>query len=199
MDMTLPNLLTMFRVAVIPVFVGLFFLDSVAGQWMACGVFVAAAITDYLDGYLARARNQFSEFGKFLDPIADKLLVGAALLMMAGFGEIQGAALIPAVIILCREILVSGLREYLAGQDVGLPVSQLAKWKTTVQMFALAFLIVGDAAYPPVPEAIPVRLIGEWGLWIAAALTLITGYDYVRSGLRHIVSPTDAPREAGQR
>ena len=186
MDMTLPNLLTMFRVAVIPVFVGLFFLESAAGQWLACGVFAAAAITDYFDGYLARARNEHSEFGKFLDPIADKLLVGAALLIMAGFGQISGLTMIPALVILCREILVSGLREYLAGQDVSLPVSQLAKWKTTVQMVALSILIVGDAAHPAIPAAVPVRLIGEAGLWIAAVITLVTGYDYLRSGLRKI-------------
>lgn len=186
MDMTLPNLLTLLRVAVIPLFVGLFFLESAAGQWLACGVFAAAAITDYLDGYLARARNQSSEFGKFLDPVADKLLVGAALLTMAGFGQIAGLVVIPAVVILCREILVSGLREYLAGLAVGLPVSARAKWKTAVQMAAIGFLIVGDAAHPTVPPEIPVRLIGEAGLWIAAAITVVTGYDYLRAGLQHM-------------
>lgn len=195
MEMTLPNALTLLRVAVIPVFVALFYLESAAGQWLAGGLFVLAAVTDFLDGYLARSRNQTSDFGRFLDPVADKLLVGAALLMMVGFGQISGFAIIPAVVILCREILVSGLREFLAGQAVGLPVSALAKWKTAVQMIALSILIVGDAAHPAVPAAVPVALIGEAGLWLAAVITLITGYDYLRSGLRHMGSPcSGAPR-----
>ena len=161
MMLTLPNILTLARVAVIPLFVGLFFLESATWQWIACGLFALAAITDFFDGYVARARAQLSAFGTFLDPIADKLLVASALLMMVGFGQIAGVTIIPAVIILCREILVSGLREYLAGISVGLPVSRLAKWKTTIQMVAIGFLIVGDAAHPTLPEAFPVRLIGE--------------------------------------
>ena len=122
-------------------------------------------------------------------------LVGTALLMLVGFGQITGLVIIPAVIILSREILVSGLREYLAGQAVSLPVSTLAKWKTTLQMFALPVLIVGDAAHPFIPVEIPIRLIGETGLWIAAAITLITGYDYLRSGLRHMDTPMHAPTD----
>lgn len=192
MQLTLPNILTLSRVAVIPVFVAVFFLESATGQWIACGVFALAAITDFFDGYLARARNQLSAFGTFLDPVADKLLVAAALLMMVGFGQIAGIVIIPAVIILCREILVSGLREYLAGLSVSLPVSNLAKWKTTIQMIAIGFLIIGDGAHPAVPEAIPVRLIGESGLWLAAAITLVTGYDYLRAGLRHMNTPPAA-------
>src|SRR5690606_18446116 len=137
----------------------------------ACGLFAVAAFTDFLDGYIARATRQQSALGRFLDPVADKLLVAAVLLMMAGFGQIQGLVILPAVVILCREIMVSGLREFLAGIQVGVPVSQLAKWKTFLQMVAIGFLIVGDAG----PAALPVRLIGETGLWIAAALTLITG------------------------
>ena len=112
MLLTLPNILTLSRVAVIPVFVALFFLESATGQWIACAVFALAGITDFFDGYLARARDQMSAFGTFLDPVADKLLVAAALLMMVGFGQVAELAIIPAVIILCREILVSGLREY---------------------------------------------------------------------------------------
>ena len=192
MNLTLPNILTLMRVAVIPLFVGLFFLESATGQWLAFGIFVLAAITDFLDGYLARTMGQLSAFGRFLDPIADKLLVAAALLMMVGFGQISGIAIIPALIILCREILVSGLREYLAGVAVGLPVSRLAKWKTTVQMIAIPLLIVGDAAHPAIPAEIPIRLIGEGALWLAALITLITGYDYMRSGLRHMDTPTGA-------
>ncbi|MGB0631457.1 MAG: CDP-diacylglycerol--glycerol-3-phosphate 3-phosphatidyltransferase [Alphaproteobacteria bacterium] len=189
MILTLPNILTLSRVAVIPVFVGLFFLESATGQWIACGLFALAAITDFFDGYVARSRGQMSAFGTFLDPVADKLLVASALLMMVAFNQISGLAVIPAVIILCREILVSGLREYLAGFAVSLPVSRLAKWKTTVQMVAIGFLIVGNAAHPAVPETFPVRLIGEVGLWAAALITLITGFDYLRTGLRHMDGP----------
>lgn len=196
MTLTLPNALTLLRVAVLPVFVALFFLESKTGQWLAWACFSLAALTDFFDGYLARTRNQMSDFGRFLDPVADKLLVGTALLMLVGFGQITGLVIIPAVIILSREILVSGLREYLAGQAVSLPVSTLAKWKTTLQMFALPVLIVGDAAHPFIPVEIPIRLIGEAGLWIAAAITLITGYDYLRSGLRHMDTPMDAPIDA---
>ncbi len=179
---SLPNLLTLFRIAVIPGLVFLFYMDSRTGTWLACGLFAVAAITDFLDGYVARAMRQQSALGRFLDPVADKLLVASALLMMVGFGHIGGLTILPAVVILCREILVSGLREFLAGLSISMPVSALAKWKTMIQMIAIGFLIVGDTG----PDDLPVRLIGEVGLWLAAGLTLITGYDYLRSGLRHI-------------
>ena len=192
MHLTLPNILTLSRVAMIPVFVALFFLESATGQWIGCGVFALAAITDFFDGYIARRRGQLSAFGSFLDPVADKLLVASALLMMVGFGQISDLVIIPAVIILCREIMVSGLREYLAGLSIGLPVSRLAKWKTTIQMVAIGVLIVGNAAHPAIPEIVPVRFIGEAGLWIAAIITIITGYDYLRAGLRHMDPPSAA-------
>ena len=186
MILTLPNILTMSRVAVIPVFVALFFLETPAGQWIACGLFILSAVTDFFDGFLARSLGQTTAFGTFLDPVADKLLVASALLMMVAFGQIAGAVVIPAIIILCREILVSGLREYLSSFAVSLPVSNLAKWKTTLQMAAICILIVGDAAHPLIPDLIPVRLIGEVGLWIAAIVTIITGSEYLRIGLRHM-------------
>lgn len=189
---TLPNALTLGRVAAVPVIAALFFLDTPTGQWITLAIFTVAAITDFLDGYIVRRYDQHTEFGRFLDPIADKLLIATTLMMMVAFGQIAGLAIIPAVVILCREILVSGLREYLAGIDVGLPVSWLARWKTAIQMIALGFLIIGDAAHPPVPEELPVRLIGEAGLWIAALITLFTGFDYMRIGLRHMDGPTDA-------
>ena len=179
---SLPNLLTLFRIAAIPGIVALFYLETDLGLYLACGLFSVAAITDFFDGYVARTYSQQSSFGKFLDPIADKLLVASALLMMTGFGQISGLTILPAVVILCREILVSGLREFLAEIRVGVPVSTLAKWKTMIQMFAIGFLIVGDSG----PEILPTRLIGESGLWIAALLTLITGYDYLRASLHHI-------------
>ena len=172
----------MFRIAVIPGLVAVFYLESDFGNWLAWGLFTLAAITDFFDGFIARILGQQSAFGSFLDPVADKLLVASALLMMVAFGHIAGLVILPAVVILCREILVSGLREYLAGIRISVPVSQLAKWKTTIQMVAIGFLMVGDAG----PENFPTRQIGDIGLWIAAVLTLVTGYDYLRAGLRHI-------------
>jgi cardiolipin synthase len=165
------------RIAVIPVLVVLFYLDSALGAWLACAAFVVAGITDYLDGAIARRRSQLSAFGRVLDPIADKMLVAAALLMLAGFGRIAGYELIPAAIILCREIVVSGLREFLAELNVPLPVTQLAKWKTALQIVAIAFLIA-----PNVP-ALQFHLVGTIGLWVAAGLTLITGWDYARAAV----------------
>ena len=188
---TVPMLLTLFRIAAIPGVVALLYLDTNLGRYLACTLFGIAAITDFFDGYLARAWSQQSKMGQFLDPVADKLLVASALLMMAGFGQISGLVILPAIVILCREIMVSGLREFLAEIRVGIPVSTLAKWKTTLQMFSIGFLIVGDTG----PEFLPTRLIGEAGLWIAAVLTLITGYDYLHAGLRHM-EPLDE-REDG--
>lgn len=187
---SLPNLLTLFRIAAIPGIVALFYLESPMGQYLACGLFGIAAMTDFFDGYLARAYGQQSAFGRFLDPVADKLLVAAVLLMMTGFGQVSGLVVLPAVVILCREILVSGLREFLAEINIGVPVSTLAKWKTVIQMFAIGFLMVGDHG----PDFIPARLIGEVGLWIAAGFTLVTGYDYLKAGFGHIHSADAKPK-----
>ena len=141
-------------------------------------------LTDFFDGYLARAMQQQSLLGKFLDPIADKLLVASLILMLVAFDRIPGIAVLPAVVILCRELLVSGLREFLAGAQVSLPVSRLAQYKTTLQMIMLGFLLVGSAG----PKFGPFSTtdIGVVGLWVAATLTLITGYDYLNAGLRHV-------------
>lgn len=187
MATNLPNLLTLSRILAIGLIIGLLLLDPPLGSWLALSAYTYACITDFLDGYLARALQQQSALGRFLDPIADKLLVSAVLLMLVANGRIAGMTLLPALIILCREILVSGLREFLAGLQVGVPVSQLAKWKTTLQMIALGFLIVGGVG----PDFGPVTTtdIGIGGLWIAAALTLITGYDYLRVGLKHMTEP----------
>jgi cardiolipin synthase (CMP-forming) len=179
---SLPNLLTVSRIVATPVVVASFYVPGAAARWFACVLFTAAALTDWLDGHMARRWQQQSEIGRFLDPIADKLLVSATLFMLTTYGRLSAWAILPALVILCREILVSGLREYLAGLRVGVPVSRLAKWKTFIQMLAIGFLIVGDAG----PAALPVRAIGEILLWAAALLTLVTGYDYLVAGLRHI-------------
>jgi cardiolipin synthase len=187
---TLPNLLTISRIAVIPVVVATFYLPDRWSQWLACGLFVAACITDWLDGHFARRWEQQSEIGRFLDPIADKLLVAATLFMLAATGRIADWTILPALIILMREILVSGLREYLAGVRVRVPVSRLAKWKTGIQMTAIGFLLVDDAG----PSFVPVKGIGEVLLCIAALLTLVTGYDYFRAGLPHMTEEEAATR-----
>ncbi len=176
----LPNLLTLSRIAAIPLLVGCFWLDHDWAQWLSASLFVVACVTDWFDGYFARRYHQISRFGRFLDPIADKLLVAAALVMLVDSGQLRGVHVLAALIILAREILVSGLREFLAELRVGLPVSQLAKWKTAAQFVAIAFLLLGDAV-PPIVGQIGLVLI-----WIAAALTLVTGYDYLRTGLRHM-------------
>ena len=186
---SLPNLLTVSRIVATPVVVATFYVPGGFARWFACALFTAAAVTDWLDGHMARRWQQQSEIGRFLDPIADKLLVSATILMLTAFGRLSAEAILPALVILCREILVSGLREYLAGLRVGMPVSRLAKWKTFIQMVAIGFLIVGDAD----PAFLPVSAIGESLLWVAALLTLVTGYDYLVAGLRHINGPRPAP------
>ena len=177
-----PNSLTLFRIAVIPAIVVLFYLDGAAARWVACGLFITAAITDFLDGYIARTRQLQSDFGRMLDPIADKLLVSSTLLMLVGFGDINGISLIPAVVILTREIVVSGLREFLASLSIPVPVSQLSKWKTTLQLVAIGMLIVGNA----IPAIAHLHLYAVIGLWIAGAITLITGYDYLRASIQKV-------------
>ena len=184
MILTLPNVLTIGRIAAIPVVIALLFVDGHIAPWMACITFTIAAVTDIIDGYLARMMKIESRLGRLLDPIADKLLVSAVLLTLVGMGRVSELTIVPAVIILCREILVSGLREHLAQVNVSLPVTWFAKCKTVVQMVALGFLIVGDAA----PSRIPARLIGELGLWGAAVVTLITGWDYLKAAMSHMVS-----------
>ncbi len=176
------NILTFSRILMIPLIVGSFYLAGDKAYWISFAIFTLAGITDFLDGYIARKYNMTSALGKFMDPIADKLLIAAALLMMVAFNRIEGWAVIAAVIILCREFAVSGLREFLADLKVSVPVSYLAKWKTTLQIFALGFLLVGKAS----PDFIDAVLIGEICLWLAALLTLYTGYDYLKAGLRHM-------------
>ena len=182
----LPNLLTLSRIAAIPLLVALVAVRTPATDFVACVVFSAAAITDYFDGRIARGRRQMSDIGRMLDPIADKLLVGAALMLLAGQERLSAWGLYPAIVILLREILVSGLREYLAGLRVGLPVTDLAKWKTGFQMGALGTLLAGDSSARLLHlQVLPVAIIGEAMLWVAAVLTIWTGWDYLVAGLRH--------------
>jgi CDP-diacylglycerol--glycerol-3-phosphate 3-phosphatidyltransferase len=178
----LPNVLTYARIVAVPVVVGCLLLDTDQARWIALWIYLAAAVTDFLDGWLARRWAQQSSLGRMLDPIADKLLIAAALLMLAAQGVVFGLHLWAAIIILCREILVSGLREFLAELKVPLPVTRLAKWKTAVQLGAIGFLIAGPAGDAVFAWT---TTIGLAGLWIAALLTLATGYDYFRAGVEH--------------
>ena len=187
--LSLPNLLTYARILAVPLIVLCFFMEgrlqsSDFARWSAFGLFAIASITDYFDGYLARIWNQTSNIGRMLDPIADKLLVASVLLLMAADGTIAGWTIWAAIIILCREILVSGLREYLAELKVSVPVTRIAKWKTTLQMFAIGFLLAGPAGDKILPYTTE---IGITLLWVAAVITMYTGYDYFRAGLKHIV------------
>lgn len=187
--LSLPNILTYARIVAVPLVVLCFFLEghlksSDTARWWALGLFAVASITDFFDGYLARMWKQTSNIGRMLDPIADKLLVSAILLLLAADGTIAGWTLWAAIIILCREILVSGLREYLADLKVSVPVSQLAKWKTAIQMVALAFLLAGPAGDKVLPYTTEAGLLL---LWVAALLTLYTGWDYFRAGIKHMI------------
>lgn len=183
---SLPNILTYGRIVAVPVLVAcLFFPAHPETRWAAFGIFVLASLTDWLDGYLARIWEQQSALGRMLDPIADKLLVGATLLMLVYDRTISGWAIWAAVIILSREILVSGLREFLAELNVKVHVTQLAKWKTAAQFVALGMLLAGPAVTGGVLGQ--VEQLGLIILWGSAILTLVTGYDYLKAGIRHAI------------
>lgn len=188
---SLPNILTVSRILAIPAICAAFFLPGIWSAWIPLGLFVAAGITDWFDGYLARKWGQMSDLGRFLDPVADKLLVAAVILMLIAFERIDRITCLAAVVIMCREITVTGLREFLAELRVKVPVSKLAKWKTTMQLIALGILIVGDHG----PAFLHIRLVGEIGLWIAAVLTLYTGWDYLQTGLRHMAADSRTPSQ----
>ena len=181
--LTLPNLLTLSRIFAVPILAALLWYPGwVAGYAIAFVVYCIVGLTDYLDGYLARAQGTVSKLGVFLDPIADKIMVAAVILMLVHTGDIDGWSVIPAIIILVREIAVSGLREFLADLRVSMPVSQLAKWKTTLQLVSLGALILAGA----LPGYYFVPVVGLAALWGAAVLTLVTGWDYLRVGLKHM-------------
>jgi len=185
---SLPNLLTLSRILAVPILVFLLWRPAPLDYAIIFVLYCVVGITDYFDGYLARAQGQISKLGQFLDPIADKIMVAAVIMMlvssrkMSGEPVIHGLHIIPALIILLREIIVSGLREFLAESQVSVPVSALAKWKTTLQLVALGALILGGS----VPGQAWVHNVGLASLWAAAALTLVTGYDYLRTGIRHM-------------
>lgn len=180
----LPNILTYGRVVAVPLVAALLFWpEKDWARWTALGLFILAAITDFFDGYFARAWSQQSSLGKMLDPVADKLLVAVCLLMLCADQQITGVSIWAAIIILAREILVSGLREFLAELRVSMPVSTVAKWKTTVQLVAIGFLIAGPAGEKVLPWT---ETIGLTLLWLAALLTLYTGWDYLQSSAKHV-------------
>ncbi|MCB1427935.1 MAG: CDP-diacylglycerol--glycerol-3-phosphate 3-phosphatidyltransferase [Nitratireductor sp.] len=189
--LALPNILTYARILAVPLVVLCFYLEgklqsSDFARWSALAIFILASVTDFFDGYLARIWEQTSTIGRMLDPIADKLLVSTCLLLLAADTDrtIAGWSLWAAIIILCREILVSGLREYLAELKVSVPVTRIAKWKTTVQMIAIGLLLAGPAGDKILPYTTET---GIGMLWLAAIITLYTGYDYFRAGLKHVI------------
>ena len=186
--LTLPNLLTLSRIFAVPILVFLLWRPTPLDYAITFVLYCIVGVTDYFDGYLARAQGQISRLGQFLDPIADKIMVAAVLVMLISsrkanpVPEIDGFHIIAALVILLREIFVSGLREYLAPLNISMPVSRLAKWKTAFQMIALGALILGGA----VPQMPWVQTVGLFSLWVAAALTMVTGYSYLRVGVRHL-------------
>jgi cardiolipin synthase len=185
MLLSVPNILTYMRILAVPLMAGCFFLEGDQANWLALVIFLLAAITDFFDGYLARAWDQQSSLGRMLDPIADKLIVSVALLMLVYNHTITSWSVWAAIIILCREVLVSGLREFLAELRVTVHVSQLAKWKTTGQMVALGFLLAGEAGDRLFPYTTQLGLVI---LWASAIITIYTGYDYFRAGLDHVIN-----------
>ncbi len=188
---SLPNLLTYGRIVAVPMLVFFFYVESTASRWLSFAVFIAATVSDFFDGYLARAWHQQSAIGRILDPIADKLLVATALLLLVSDRTIANWSVLAAIVILTREISVSGLREFLAEVRVSVPVTNLAKWKTTMQMTAIGFLLAGPAGDKLMRYYFAdlglFTYVGLLLLWISALITVYTGYDYFRAGLRHLM------------
>ncbi len=190
----LPNILTISRIVLLPALIGLFFMPGETAAWAALWVYIFCAVTDFFDGYLARMLNVTSNFGTFLDPISDKILVASLLIALAAFDRLDGPWMIPAIIILTREFLIAGLREFLGPQNVKVPVSKLAKWKTAFQMTALGFLVIGDYGDDTMQSVfgflsdnvVGALLTGHILLTIAAAITVITGWNYLKAGAKHI-------------
>ena len=189
MKLKIPNILTIGRIIIVPIFVFTFFIPGFFGDLIPFFLFALASFTDYLDGLLARMFKEESKLGELLDPIADKILVAAALILLVMNGTIKNYEVIAAIIILTREILISGLREFLAKGKIKLPVSNLAKLKTVLQMVSIALLLSGDTGNKIINfQDYNAQTIGIILLWLSAALTLFTAYDYMRKGIDHAMS-----------
>ena len=189
MKLQIPNILTIGRIIIVPIFVLTFFIPGFFGDLIPLFLFVLASFTDYLDGLLARLFKEESKLGELLDPIADKILVSAALILLVMNGTIKNFEVIAAIIILTREILISGLREFLAKVSITMPVTSLAKLKTFIQMLAISILLTGDSGNKIINfQDYNAQTIGIIFLWLSAFLTLFTGYDYMRKGIDHAMS-----------
>jgi len=188
MKLQIPNTLTIGRIILVPIFVITFYIPGLMGDLIPFFIFVLASFTDFLDGLLARLYKEESKLGELLDPIADKIMVAAALVLLVMSGTIQQYEVIAAIIILTREILISGLREFLAKSKVPMPVTSLAKFKTFIQMFSIAILLTGESGNRIINfQDYNAHSIGIIFLWLSAFLTLYTGYDYVKKGIDHII------------
>ena len=189
MKIKIPNILTIGRIIIVPFFVISFFLPGFYGEIIPFLLFILASFTDFLDGLLARLYKEESKLGELLDPIADKIIVSTALILLVMNETIQNYEVIAAIIILTREILISGLREFLADVQIKIPVSGLAKGKTFTQMFSIAILLTGETGNKIINfEDYNAQTVGIILLWLSAFLTLYTGYDYVRKGIEHVIS-----------
>ena len=189
MKIKIPNYLTIGRIVIVPVFVVSFYLPGFYGDVIPFALFVIASFTDFLDGLLARMYKEESQLGELLDPIADKIIVAAALILLVMDGTIKNYEVLAAIIILTREILISGLREFLAKGRIKLPVSGLAKLKTFLQMFSISILLTGETGNKIINfQDYNAQTIGIILLWFSAFLTLYTGYDYLRKGIDHAIS-----------
>ena len=188
MKLKIPNILTIGRIVVVPIFILTFYLPGALGDWIPFFIFLLASFTDFLDGLLARLYKEESKLGELLDPIADKIIVASALVLLVMVKTIVNYEVIAAIIILIREILISGLREFLAKVQVTMPVSGLSKYKTFIQMFAIATLLTGESGNIFINFGdYNAHSIGIVLLWIAAFLTLYTGFDYIKKGIDHAI------------
>jgi len=188
MKLKIPNILTIGRIIIVPIFILTFYLPGALGDWIPFFIFILASFSDFLDGLLARLYKEESKLGELLDPIADKIIVASALVLLVMKGTIINYEVIAAIIILTREILISGLREFLAKVQVSMPVTGLAKFKTFIQMFAIAILLTGESGNKLINfQDYNAHTIGLIFLWMSAFLTLYTGYDYVKKGIDHVI------------
>ena len=188
MKLKIPNILTIGRIVLVPIFIFTFYLPGFLGDLIPFIIFLLASFTDFLDGLLARLYKEESKLGELLDPIADKIIVATALVLLVMNDTINNYEVIAAIIILTREILISGLREFLAKAQVSMPVTRLAKFKTFIQMFSIAILLTGDSGNKLINFQIyNAHTIGIILLWLSAFLTLYTGYDYVKKGIDHAI------------